>query len=135
MATKIQKRAKYAVYGWIREAERELQFEFISSITDICILYYNASEIFEIISDHMSISEDGKILTKFVQHSGLYEGWKNCSYGLNEISSMDDIVYKWDLKINARSGGSRFGLSSVTDQQHFHQKDVIFWLINQKYCI
>ena len=60
----INNRTKYTVYGWIRVAETELSFEFISSITFICILYYAEIGKFHISGANIKLSDDGKIMTK-----------------------------------------------------------------------
>ena len=63
--SKIDRRTKYAVYGWIRKAEQELQLSHTPlMVSSICILYYVEDEIFEQTADTVKISKRGKCITK-----------------------------------------------------------------------
>ena len=85
--SKIDTRTKYGVYGWIRQAEQELQLRHVPlMISSICILYYHKDEIFDIVSKDVKLSMDGKSITK------LCTGCKNTNYGINKIASNTDNV-------------------------------------------
>ena len=46
--SKIDKRTKYAVYGWVRAKERSLQLQNIANmIAAICILFFKKDEMFK----------------------------------------------------------------------------------------
>ena len=92
--SKIDNKTKYGVYGWIRKAEQELQLSHIpSSISDICILYYYQDEIFHIVSKQVKVSEDGRSITK------IRGGWANTNYGITEIESNTNNIYRWDFNM------------------------------------
>ena len=64
----IDDKTKYGVYGWIREAEKELKSSQIPlMISSICILYYHEYDTFEIVPDNTRISCNGKCITKINQ--------------------------------------------------------------------
>ena len=57
--SKIDKRTKYSVYGWIREEEKALKLSKIPSmISAMFILYFREDEIFGVIrNDHFKLSD------------------------------------------------------------------------------
>ena len=102
-------KTKHCVSGWIRESEHKYDLPFIPLlIQSLCILYFREDEVFEIISDDVIPSEDGKRITK-MNHNG----WDNNTYGITEIASLSDTVCEWDLRILQCDGdGLGFGISS-----------------------
>ena len=118
--SKIDKITKYSVYGWIREAEIELKIEhFPMILSSICILYYREDEIFDPnkIGDKVKLSNTKKIITAI-------RGYGNetlSNYAITEISSMRNIVCRWDLKLNQKNSytGIRVGVSSLTQSFGF----------------
>ncbi len=95
LLSKIDQTTKYVVYGWIREAEVELKLVHIPMmISSICILYYRDDEIFDITGDDIKLSQNKKCITEIGA-----EYRCNCNYGIIEVSSNSDNVYRWDLKI------------------------------------
>ena len=94
---KIDKRTQYSVFGWIRNKEKALGLRHVSSmIAAICILYFRDDEIFDVINEDMKLAPNKKLITKFQND----DDFKNNSYGINEISSMSDMIYEWVLKIH-----------------------------------
>ena len=96
--SKINQRTKYAVYGWIRKAEQELNFNNIPMlISCICILYFSEEDIFEILQQEMKLSNNKKIIWRWSTD----RCWENCSccYGNIVIPSMSDTVCRWDLRV------------------------------------
>ena len=94
----IDTRTKYGVYGWIREAEKELQIANVPlTIHSICILYIRDEEEFdeELINDYIKLSHDKKCVTKSRANH-----WSNNSYGTIEIQWKVKHVYQWNMKIS-----------------------------------
>ena len=84
---KIDDQTKYAVYGWLRKAEEELNLNHIPlMISSICILYYHMEEIFQLIPYHIKLSDDNKCITKLSTF-----GWGNTCYGINQIQRIIKI--------------------------------------------
>ena len=122
---KIDKRYKYAVYGWIREAEHQLQLINVPlMISSICLLYYYEEELFNILEKDIQISTDKKCITKIRNH----RSWSNNSYGINTLDSDSDIVYQWDLKImKSHSSYIHIGISSKIQPN-------LYWRIDNTQC-
>eukprot|EP01084_Bolivina_argentea_P299262 515825_1 len=99
MLSKIDKRTKYTVCGWIRNNEKLLKLNHIPSlISCICILYFRDDEIFVTTGTKVKLSNNKKCIEKIANEYS----YSNCSYGLIEISSNDNIKCQWDLKINKK---------------------------------
>ena len=65
--SKIDKRTKYSVYGWIREMEQALDLSQVPMmISSICILYFHKDPIFDsnLIGTSTKLSADKKCITK-----------------------------------------------------------------------
>ena len=96
--SKIDKRTKYGVYGWIRKAENELKLSNVPlMIQSICILYFYEDEIFNVFGTGIDVSKDKKSITKSMC------GWTNNSYGITKIQSNTNNVYEWEFIIKNRS--------------------------------
>ena len=121
----IDKRTKYAVNGWIRNNEKELKINNVSSmIHAICILYFRPAEIFNLIKNgDIKLSENKRVITKI---AGI--GYVNVNYGILKISSETDTICVWTLKMNgckmARS--ILFGIASS-------EQKVNTWRCNNRY--
>eukprot|EP01084_Bolivina_argentea_P033901 62690_1 len=101
--SKIDNKTKYTVCGWIRNNEQTLKLNHIPLlISSICILYFRDDEIFALIGTKVKLSNNKKCIEKIANE----DDYHNCSYGINEISSKDNIVCQWDLKINKISGST-----------------------------
>ena len=96
--SRIDKRTKYKVYGWIRTAEQELRLNYIPAmITNICILYIGDDEIFHNIGNNAKLSKNMKCLTKTS-----INGWSKCNFfGYLEIPSKSETICQWDVKVIA----------------------------------
>ena len=93
--SKIDERTKLSVHGWIRNKEKSLGLTNIPSmINAICILYFRDDEIFDVVDDDTTLSENKKKITK----GGISDADINY-YGINQILSTNDLVYEWDLKL------------------------------------
>ena len=127
--SKIDKRAKYTVYGWIRRQEKSLiSTHFPSMITAICILYFSEEEVFAIINKGIKLSENKKRITMvdFIQQS------IDNNYGLIEIPSISDGLYKWDLKIIRETYGNGINIgiaSKETRDRHFISNNAMYYLV------
>eukprot|EP01084_Bolivina_argentea_P199656 341603_1 len=116
--SKIVKRTKYTVHGWIRTTEKSSNLCTTPLlIISLCILYSREDEIFEIISDDVKLSLDKKSIHK--TNNGF--NWDNCSYGVNEILSTTNCIYEWILKIKANfknyhQSGICIGISSTKNR-------------------
>ena len=78
------------------------------------MLFFSDDEIFDIIGANIKVSANKKCITKELKDEITI--WNNNTYGINEISSMSDMIYKWDLKIisdNNKKKGVLIGISSV----------------------
>ena len=85
------------MYGWVREAERDLKLSNVPNmISCICIMYLREDEIFQYLSDDgkIKLSADKKIAT-------LKKGYMNFLnvFGIVEVASMNKAIYQWDLKM------------------------------------
>ena len=92
---KIDRMTKFAVFGWIRKAEKKLQIGHIPNmIRSICVLYCREEDSFGIISDHFKISPNRKCIT-----SKLNDYWHiYINFGMNQIPSINNnMIYQWDL--------------------------------------
>ena len=100
--SKIDTRTKYAVYGWVRASERNLQLENVPNmITAICILFFRRDEIFKDIDEEykesIQLSANKKCVTRLKDAIG---GTLNI-FGKNEILSTNiHGKYQWDVKVN-----------------------------------
>lgn len=89
--SKIDIKTKYGVYGWVRNAEKELKLSNIPLlVSSICILYYHEEEIFARCGKTVTLSADKKHIT------GGY-AWDNVNVGNNVIDSMTDSIYEWTM--------------------------------------
>ena len=95
--SKVDKKQKYCVYGWIREMEQALDINHVPlMISSICILYFHEEEMFDGVGDHVTLSKDKKCIT-----NNATKQTKN--YGIIEISSNEECIYQWDLKLNLKA--------------------------------
>ena len=95
--SKIDKRTKYNVYGWVRSAEQELSLDNVPvMICNICILYIHDEDIF-IKTNKYGMVTNGKRVTLADISTPC---WMN-AYGRNGIDSMSGIECQWDLDLNA----------------------------------
>ena len=109
--SKIDDKTKYGVYGWIRKAEQELQLRHIPlMISSICILYYHEDDMFDIVSKHIKLSNDRKVITKL---SGMV-GADNTNYGTIAVSSNTNNIHRWDFKIREMAGNMLIGITDST---------------------
>ena len=114
-------RTKYAVYGWIREAERELNINKCTIpeiLNSICILYLPEEDSFQIIQKNMDVSENKRIIWKYTSDNE----W-NCNYGKFIIPSLSDGVCQWDLRINKLDIGTSVFLGVSSNINRTHSKD------------
>ena len=97
--SKIDKRTKYSVNGWIRNKEKSLGITTVPSmINAICILYFRDDEIFDVINDDdVKLSGNKKIITKSANSANNSKDYNN--YGLMKIESTSNLIYQWDLRI------------------------------------
>ena len=112
--SKIDKKTKYSVYGWIRQVEQELRLSHIPlMVSSICILYYVEDEIFNQISDTVKISKNGKCITK---SKGTDSSWGNTNYGAIKIASNSQDVYRWEMKFTSTNSLEIIiGITNTTD--------------------
>ena len=94
-ASKVDKRTKYTVHGWLHEAEESLGLNHIPNIVaTICILFYRAAEIFAVVNEEfIDLSEDKTCATKLKYTA------EDCMYGKYEISMDQDGIFEWNIKI------------------------------------
>ena len=120
LLSQTDNRTKYAVYGWIRQAEKELQIGNIPTkeIGSICILYYRADEIFDSVGSEVILSEDKRTITKT---DPTQQDIPVCNYGLIQIPTNGDSICRWDLRINKKEmySGIRIGLSTTRTMGKF----------------
>lgn len=128
LLSKINKKTKLSVDGWIREMEKALQLEAIPKLINaIIILYHRDDEIFETVSKNVKLSANKKCITLEKESYGMAQ---NNNYGIIEIDSMSDIKCRWDLKINL-SGTSKsatdVGIASIKTKKDFRDQDPIHY--------
>ncbi len=74
----IDARTKYAVYGWIRKSEIELEICHIPMMLRcICSLYYRDDEVFHTIGNDVKLSKNKKYITKIGRDNSC-----NFNYGI-----------------------------------------------------
>eukprot|EP01084_Bolivina_argentea_P092764 166874_1 len=118
--SKIDKRTKYLVNGWIRNNEKLFKLNHIPLlISSICILYVRDDDIFAITGTQVKVLHNKKCIEKTVTDSHRDSiWWQNTSYGKAHIFSKCDNVFKWELKINnigtvSDDGNIMVGISSI----------------------
>ena len=127
LLSKIDKRTKDAVYGWIRNKEKQLKLCNVPSMLKaLCILYYRNDEIFHLISDNgIKLSENKKIIANICE----FNAYNNSNFGINEILSESKAIYVWSLRIikqsvqRQRNDGITIGISS----KYAVNEDVMRW--------
>ena len=119
--SKIDKRTKYSVHGWIRNKEKSLGLTTIPSmINAICILYFRDDEIFNVINGAVKLSENKKIITSLAgDFAFLIKAFYN--YGIMEIVPTSNLVYQWDLRIVKCTENDciYFGITSTKSEELF----------------
>lgn len=97
---RVDQQTRYAVHGWMRRQQSELEITNLPPILAVIIvLYYRSSELFDIISKKcIKLSENKTMITKQGQLRGKYK-YENNNYGSMEIDSTSNGVYQWDLNI------------------------------------
>ena len=106
--SKIDKRTKFAVYGWIRNHEKQLNVRHVPAmITAICILYFRNEERFNLTRDGIELSENKKRITKVINNYA----WDD-NYGLIEIPSLSESIYQWNMKIIQHKTMVIYGVTS-----------------------
>lgn len=111
------KQTELMVYGWIREAEKKLNIGYVpTDIKRICAAFAILNDAFDYIGEELTISLDGKSVTKTEDDSDYTE-----CYGYYGISPHDDkCKYKWDILIknlNSRHDPIIIGISSYLQQE------------------
>ena len=93
---KTDQRTQFTVYGWIRRQERAHKLPHIPLlISASCIIYYREDEIFCDAARDIKLSSNNKIMIKTSTDIS-----KAHCYGLNKISSLEEYIYRWDLRMN-----------------------------------
>ena len=104
--SKINEQTKYAVFGWVREAERELSLAQIPTmLVSVCLLYYDHGEHFENVGRRLALSKSGRCVEGV--EGGVYRPYGDFSsaYGSTQISSESGKIYQWDFEYESASGG------------------------------
>ena len=97
--SQIDLRTKCSVYGWIREAEKELTVEHIPlMLASICVVYVGKidDEIFGIVGEGVNLGKNNKKITK----SEARQGIRVYNYGIIEIPSNSNVSCEWILKMS-----------------------------------
>lgn len=106
---------KYAVYGWIRKAEKELSLMNVPvMLQNICCIYFER-EIFVAAPEEIQTSDNNRNITKTKYKKGGI--WCSHIYGWQKISSLSNVKCRWDLKIRSISDNNNMftiGISSGT---------------------
>eukprot|EP01084_Bolivina_argentea_P092763 166872_1 len=135
--SKIDKRTKYLVNGWIRNNEKLFKLNHIPLlISSICILYVRDDDTFAITGTQVRLSHDKKCVEKIQNHVAI-NPWNNTSYGKIHISPKYDNICTWELKINnigtvEVNGNIMIGISSTessTDDTFDVEEDGINYVL------
>ncbi len=114
---------KFTVFGYIREMEQELHLysNIPAMISHLCLLYYFIDEYFDKCCDQITISDNGKTITKH----DCDNSWKNSSYGNVWIESKTKQIVKWTIKFNGCGISTYFGLVSTDNRlnENFSSED------------
>ena len=115
--SKIDNYTKYGVYGWIRQAEEELNIGHVPPIiSNICILYYTEDEIFDRIMNmeatNLEISKDKKCV-KTIKRTEFI----SIAVGIIEVASTLPMEYLWHLRIKNCEEGI-IGITSTKDSEY-----------------
>lgn len=119
----IEDNKKNSVYGWIREAERDLRLHHVPlMISGLCILYFDENDKFNSIGNNVQISNEKKTIEKVGNH----DTWDNMSYGEMIINSKTNYICKWRLKIRGFMCHCIVGISDCkeTDVDIYELDDV-----------
>ena len=119
--SQIDIRTKYGIYGWMRQAEKELKLPHIPlMISSICILYFFEDEIFNEIGNQTEMSKDRKCI------KNMSNKFSNTNYGIIEIDSNSQGFYRWEirweirLKSQATMTNIIIGITDTTDPNKYH---------------
>ena len=128
---KIDKVTTYAAYGWIRENESKLKLKPIPAmISAICLCYFREDEIFDIINEKDTTLSSARKVIKCIKKRTDYDSHNN-NFGAIQVSSMNDLIYEWKLKIvNTNWDSISVGIASkiVTDKRLEYIDDIYYYL-------
>lgn len=116
--SKIGRRTKYCVYGWIREKENSLKLRNVPHIISVlCILYLREDEIFMINGRGIKLSENRKSITM------VGPPYLVSNYGIVEIPSVSNSICKWRVKAHDVNGcGVDLGIIAYQPSNLNHPK-------------
>lgn len=114
LLSKIDRKIKYSVYGWIREAEKELKLAHIPTmLSSICILFCNDFDVFESMGCNLKAIKWNTCAIaekEYPRYSelGAYDRSKcdiksNICYGKNQISSTSNKIFEWKFRFTTTS--------------------------------
>ena len=113
----IDQKDKDLVTGYIRKLA-QLDDLIPNLVIFTALSFYHIAECWAECGDDVTISNDGKVLTK--KHGDILESnWNNTSYGNKWIDSMDPKVHKWTFHIDSDAS---FVFGFVADAVH-HNDD------------
>ena len=93
---KVNKRYKFAVFGYVRRIQKESSLNIPVLIHYLCLNFYFHGEYFDKCGDKMAISNGLMTLTKISPHSD----WDNTCYGKTWIKSNIKQIAQWIFKID-----------------------------------
>lgn len=119
LLSKIDKKTKYCVYGWVREMEKELKIQHVPMmISGITILYFRDDEIFNAVTKNVKLSNNNKCITKCGDTGNVI----GVGYGIIEVPSMSDMKYKWSFQIN-KSENSHVVIGIIDSKKNINDND------------
>ena len=116
LLSKIDRRTKCGVSGWIRETEQELNMRHTPMIiVSMCILFYREDDLFN--CSHLTptdfvLSPNQKLVTNL-------KSTFTPIYGTVEIDSTIQAIYEWNYKIKRCTAWIDFGISSWIATSNF----------------
>ena len=115
---RIPEQSKLGVYGWIRQADEQLNSsqQMPLMICNICILYYFDQDIFDTRAYGVGRSKDYKYIAAL--NKAQYWGGKCNAFGLTEIDSMSDNKYRWDINLEQINHKCVVGIISTKNTQN-----------------
>ena len=108
----MSKRDKYTVYGWMRQAEKEMIIGHIPSmISCICLLYFRDDEEFAHSYKCLQLSENQRKITQTWNIYSMCYG-----HGKIQIPSTSNIICRWKVRIHPANNSNNvtriIGISS-----------------------
>ena len=124
LLSKINRRTKDIVIGWIRELEKCNRMDDIPSLINaLCILYYREDEIFETVGSKLSVSGNRK--TVMLKRKNNIKGhiFEFSAYGSYQIPYSNTLKHQWDIYVDKEHGAVEIGVADENKLNYTYSCD------------